>query len=173
MPEDILNECIRRLAVPRKAPALWDMAETVDRATGSKAATDLYQRLYVPLSNFTVHAGAGSLMRHVRSGGAITRRPARSWNRRSSARVADACTGYLAAVIADSSGQPAQRFIRYGDRHNQRTLLPLAFMAAGRVAGSARPNTRLSDIMHAVEPFIAFLAARIATDIETGKTGTA
>ena len=108
------------------------MAKIADEAIGAYAVRDLYQRLYVPLSNFTVHAGSGSLLRHVRSGGAVHRRPARSWNRRSPARVADACMGYLAAVVAKDAGEPDQRFLGYADRHNNRTLLPMAFMIAGQ-----------------------------------------
>jgi hypothetical protein len=215
IPEEVIDECIRRLGTPRPAKTVWRMAEIADKDTGEYAARDLYQRLYVPLSNYTVHAGAGSLLRHVRAGGAIRRRPARSWNRRSPARVADTCAGYLAAVVAHETGQPQQRFIRYGDRHNKRTLLPMAFMVAGHIADSARPDARrsltaavriiriirdvgtyawseqftsdppdirtsrirdaltamaaqggLGDVLHAMEPFLDFLAARVAEDPE-------
>jgi hypothetical protein len=154
----------------------------------------------------------------VRSGGRIRRRPARSWNRRSPARVADTCAGYLAAVVAHQAGKPEQRFLDYGDRHNKRTLLPMAFMVAGHIADSARPDARRSiaatrriirivriirdvgtyawshqftadppdvrtawirealmsmaaeggigDVLQALEPFIDFLAAKVAEDAE-------
>jgi hypothetical protein len=216
MPEHVISECIKRLASPRPAKKVWTMAEIADEATGTYAARDLYQRLYVPLSSYSVHAGAGSLMRHVRPGGAIRRRPARSWNRRSPVRVADTCLGYLAAAVAQDSGQPHQRFIDYGDRHNKRTLLPMVFMIAGHTAGSARRNPRraitiaartaglirdlgsytlsaqftsdpqevrtsrirdaitamtaegsLDEVLYALQPFIDYLAARIAEDPES------
>ena len=123
--------------------------------------------------------------------------------------------GYLAAVVAIRVGEPEQRFLKYGDRHNKRTLLPMAFIVAGHIAGAARPVARRSlaaarriigiirdtgtyawsqqftadppdvrttrihdalmemaaeggigDVLHAVEPFIDFLATRIAEDPE-------
>jgi hypothetical protein len=47
------------------------MADAIDKANVNKAARGIYGRLYGPLSNFTVHASGGTLMRHVRRGGRL------------------------------------------------------------------------------------------------------
>ena len=45
------------------------MVEKVDAATGSTIAISLHNRFYRPTSNFAVHVGAASLLRHVRDDG--------------------------------------------------------------------------------------------------------
>jgi hypothetical protein len=51
--------------------------DAIDKANGDakKSARGIYNRLYRPLSNFTVHASGGTLMRHVRRKGRLRRRP--------------------------------------------------------------------------------------------------
>ena len=104
------------------------MVQAIDTANGNKAARDIYRRLYQPLSNFTVHAGGGTLMRHVGSSEAIRARPASAWNRRSPVRVGDAMTGLMAAVLAQHAGVPYTRLTAYASRHQNRALMPVAFM---------------------------------------------
>jgi hypothetical protein len=82
VPADVIRECAARLGKPGPAPKVWRMAEAIDEANRNAAARDIYRRLYVPLSNFTVHANGGTLMRHVRRGDKLTCRPSRAWNRR-------------------------------------------------------------------------------------------
>ena len=79
VPRDVLDECIQRLdaGTPADGPKVWDMAEKVDAATGSTIAISLYNRFYRPTSNFAIHVGAASLLRHVRSDGRTARRPSR------------------------------------------------------------------------------------------------
>lgn len=79
VPRDVLDECIRRLdaGTPADGPKVWDMVEKVDAATGSTIAISLYNRFYRPTSNFAVHVGAASLLRHVRDDGRTARRPSR------------------------------------------------------------------------------------------------
>ena len=76
-----------------------------------QGCTSIDRQLYVPLSNFTVHASGGTLLRHVGRNRKLARRPLRSWNRRSPARVADAAAGLLAADFAQH-GQSAREAAR-------------------------------------------------------------
>ena len=66
MPARVLRACAAGLGDPRrKHLAPWDLVEAIDEANGNKAARSIYRRLYVPLSNYTVHASGGTLLRHV------------------------------------------------------------------------------------------------------------
>jgi hypothetical protein len=131
VPRDVLDECIRRLdaGTPADGPKVWVMAEKVDTATGSTIAISLYNRFYRPTSNLAIHAGAASLLRHVRGDGKITRKPSRIWGRRTPARIADACLGGLTAFLADREGSAWQRTARhaatYADRHHERAIPPV------------------------------------------------
>ena len=122
VPADVIRECAARLGEPGPAPKVWRMAEAIDEANRNAAARDIYRRFYVPLSNFTVHANGGTLMRHVRHGDKLTCRPSRAWNRRSPARVADAATGLLAAAIAQDAGRLHDKLLSYSNRHIERAL---------------------------------------------------
>ena len=87
----------------------WSRPST--KANGNSQARSIYRRLYIPLSNFTVHASGGTLLRHVRRDGGLRRRPSRSWNRRSPARVADAAVGLLAADLAEHAAMPHKKLL--------------------------------------------------------------
>jgi hypothetical protein len=67
IPASVLAECIRGLDVgaPARGPTVEAMARRVDQATGGSTAISLYKSYYRPASTFAVHAGAGSLLRHV------------------------------------------------------------------------------------------------------------
>lgn len=151
VPRDVLDECIRRLdaGTPADGPKVWDMAEKVDAATGSTIAISLYNRFYRPTSNFAVHVGAASLLRHVRGDGRTARRPSRIWNRRAPARIADACLGGLTAFLADREGESWQHTsrhaARYADRHHERAIPPIAAIS---LAGIGR-GLRLSQAQQA------------------------
>jgi hypothetical protein len=70
VPAQVIRDCVARLGESsRRYLGVWEMVEAIDEANGTKAARSLYRRLYVPLSNFTVHARGGTLLRHVRRGG--------------------------------------------------------------------------------------------------------
>ena len=131
VPAAVIRQCAAKLGDPGPSPKVWQMAKAVDDANGNTAARDIYHRLYVPLSNFTVHASGGTLMRHVRRNDRLSARPSRSWNRRSPARVADAATGLLAAALAQEASKPAARLLRYASRHSERALMPVAVMGLG------------------------------------------
>ena len=108
MPARVLRACAaRRGDLRRKHLAPWDLVEAIDEANGNKAARSIYRRLYVPLSNYTVHASGGTLLRHVHRKGSLRWRPSRAWARRSPARVADAAAGFLAADLAEHPAEQA------------------------------------------------------------------
>ena len=141
MPARVLRACAaRRGDLRRKHLAPWDLVEAIDEANGNKAARSIYRRLYVPLSNYTVHASGGTLLRHVHRKGSLRWRPSRAWARRSPARVADAAAGFLAADLAQHATRPYERLLAYADKHMNRTLMPMAVMAFTGLGGSARPG---------------------------------
>jgi len=90
----------------------------------------LYHRYYIPLSHFYAHPSGFTLLRHVWPGGKPRLRPTRAWARRSPARLADACTGFLAAAVAQNADTASERFMKYAEAHIDRALTP-----AGTVAG--------------------------------------
>ncbi len=110
---------------------------------------ELYQAYYVPLSHFFVHANAFTLMRHVRPDGTLHRRPAFLWARRSAIRMADGCTGILAANIANKSGIPPGPFTRYATAHLGRLLAP-AFVVFLRGACQSVSWRRIPGVLKAL-----------------------
>jgi hypothetical protein len=140
VPRDVLDECIRRLdaGTPADGPKVWDMAEKVDAVTGSTIAISLYDRFYRPASNFAVHAGAASLLRHVRGDGRTARRPSRIWGRRAPARIADTCLGGFTAFLSAREGGSWQHTARYADRHHVRAIPPVAAISLGGIGRSLR-----------------------------------
>ena len=142
LPKDVLDECIQRLDLgdPAQGPDVKAMAKLVDTATGASIATSLYDSFYRPTSNLALHAGAASLLRHVRSDGSIARRPSRVWGRRAPARIADACLGALTAVLAHREGVRYQHAVRYADRHGERVLAPVVAISLGGFGRGLRPR---------------------------------
>ena len=146
VPVDVVRKCAEALGAPRRRYlGPWEMVAAIDEVNGNKSARSIYRRLYAPLSNFTVHASGGTLMRHVRRG-TLSPRPSRTWNRRSPARVADAAAGLLAADLAQRAGKPHDQLLGYAEKHLDRTLMPMAVMAFSGLAArpgrgaSARPS---------------------------------
>lgn len=148
IPADVLAECISRLELgtPARGPSVETMAARVDAATGTSVAISLYKRYYRPASSFAAHAGATSLLRHVRGDGRLARTPARVWGRRTPTRITDACAGALTAVLASRAGVPYQRAVRYADRHGERALTPVAVMSLGPFTRSITPGQILTII---------------------------
>lgn len=146
IPVDVLAECTRRLELgpAARGPSVQTMATRVDAATGTTMAISLYKRYYRPASNFAMHAGAASLLRHVRGDGHLARTPARMWGRRTPARIADACTGALTAILASRAGTPYQHAVRYADRHGDRALTPVAVMSLGGFTRTFRAGHTLA-----------------------------
>jgi hypothetical protein len=147
VPEQVIRKCVARLGSPSdRYLSVWGMVTAIDAANGNTAARSIYRRLYVPLSNYSVHANGGTLMRQVSGNGKLRRRPSRAWGRRSPVRAVDAATGFLAADLAEQSGQPHEKLLAYGNRHYRRTLMPMAFMAFAGMSGSSQPR-RIREIV--------------------------
>lgn len=147
VPAQVIRDCMARLGEPsRRHLDVWGMVTAIDKANGNNMARSIYRRLYTPLSNFTVHASGGTLLRHVRRDGELGRRPSRSWNRRSPARVADFAAGLLAADLAQRVAIPHQKLLSYADKHIDRTLMPMAIMAFSGLGGSSPRPRRLREI---------------------------
>jgi hypothetical protein len=109
-----------------------DLALWLEREQELLLAGTLYHAYYLPLSHLFARPYAFALMRHVDPGGRLRRRPLFQWARCSAARVADACTGLLAANIADVAGDSPELFLRYATAHFDRALTPaFAFAVKG------------------------------------------
>lgn len=142
-PASVIRECVRALGEPAKSHLTpWEMVQAIDDANDNMAARNIYRRLYLSLSHFTVHAGGGTLIRHVNSRGKLRRRPTKAWTRRAPARVIDAATGTLAADLARHASRPDARLIQYASRHEVRTIVPVVVMAFNGVGTSSSPLSR-------------------------------
>jgi len=156
-PAQVIRDCVARIGQPsRMYLSVWDMVKAIDAANGNTAARSIYRGLYIPLSNFTVHANGGTLLRHVRPNGNLRRRPSRSCARRTPARVADAVIGLLAADIAQRAGAPHEELLAYANRHIERALMPMVVMALGGVNGPPRPH-RIREVISVVTETYSYL----------------
>jgi hypothetical protein len=140
-PADVIRESVARLGKPSdRYLTPWNMVVAIDDVNGNHAARSIYRRLLIPLSNYTVHANGGTLLRHVRRNGKLRHRPSLTWTRRGPARAADAATGLLAADLAKRAGVPHDRLVAYANRHSERTLMPMIVMMFTGMGGSPRPH---------------------------------
>jgi hypothetical protein len=149
IPASVLEECIRRLGYgePAKGPTVEAMAVVVDKSLGVRTAVDLYDRFYRPSSTLAMHGGGLSLLRHVRSDDRLTRRPGRTWARRSPARIADACLGALTATMARRAGRPSQLADEYTERHFGRALTPMIVMSSSGIGKLLMPRQIVTTIV--------------------------
>jgi hypothetical protein len=149
IPGSVLEECIRRLGYgkPAKGPGTEVMAAVVDKSLGARAAVDIYDRFYRPSSTLALHGGGWALLRHVREDGHLTRRPGRTWARRSPARIADACLGALAANMARRAGRPSPLADDYTERHFGRALMPMIVMGSSGISNLLKPQQILTTII--------------------------
>jgi hypothetical protein len=112
-------------------PNLKKLAEWLENEKGLWIAPRLYAAYYVPLSHFFAHTNAFTLTRHVQPDDTLCRRPRSPWARRPPVRVADGCTGLLAAAMADRAGSPSAGFLTsYATAHLDRSLTPVFTLAA-------------------------------------------
>ena len=159
-PASVIRECARALGEPAKAHLTpWDMVQAIDDANDNKAARSIYRRLYLSLSHFTVHAGGGTLIRHVSARGKLRWRPVKAWTRRAPARVIDAATGTLAADLARHAGKPDAQLIRYASRHEARTIMPMVVMAFSGAGSSSSPlsSRRIVETARITKEIYAYL----------------
>jgi hypothetical protein len=123
-----------------------DLALWLEREQELGIATRLYYEYYIPLSHLFTRSYAFALMRHVQPDGTLTERPAYPWVSISAARLADGCTGLLAANVADKSGVSPEPFLRYATAHLDRLVTPaLAFTVKGALR-SVRRHEALSTL---------------------------
>jgi hypothetical protein len=157
----VIRECARALGEPAKTHlSPWDMVRAIDDANDNTAARSIYRRLYLPLSHFTVHASGGTLLRHVSTRGKLRRRPAKTWARRSPARVIDAATATLAADLARHAGRPDAQLVRYASKHEARTIMPMVVMAFNGTGGSSSSplsRRRLADTARIIKEVYTYL----------------
>lgn len=128
--DDVLTAMEAEIGGNGKLPDMRKTAEAIAKALkGAPFPINLYWRMYVPLSEFFVHANGISLLRHVGAEGKILDEPAYPWARRCALRIADGCMGLLAAAIAHAEGHPSERLGKYADDHMVRALAPLAVIS--------------------------------------------
>ena len=135
---ELIDLLVEEIGGDGSLPHINVMADAVQTKADSSLTTDLYRRLYVPLSSFFTHANGLALMRQLKSDGSARFRPSYPWHRRGPVRAADACLGIMAFVICGRLDQPAEltkAFIDYANAHLSRSLAPLV-VVAGR--GSRR-----------------------------------
>jgi hypothetical protein len=119
-----------------------DLALWLEREQELGIASRLYYEYYIPLSHLFTRSYAFALMRHVQPDGKLHERPAYPWVRLSAARLADGCTGLLAANIADKSGVSPEHFLRYATAHLDRLVTPAqAFSVKGALRSAPRAET--------------------------------
>lgn len=127
IPGSVLDECIRRLdyGQPARGLPVEGMAAFVDKSLGVHEVVGLYDRFYRPSSTLALHGGGLALLRHVREDDRLSRKPARTWARRSPARIVDACLGVLTANMARRVGNPSHVADEFAKRHYSRALPPI------------------------------------------------
>jgi hypothetical protein len=153
IPQDFVDEVVAMIGPPGDLPTLREMATTVAAGAAQSFATDIYHRLYVPLSTFYPHPTGLALLRHAGSDELLHDKPLPVWTRRAGAHSADACVAGLAAALAERRGRPVAPFVEYADAHMQRTVAPV-FMLAGR---SALRSIRWSNAPNAYRAFGALI----------------
>lgn len=113
-------------------PNVHDMADFVRKQVETDLTTDLYKRVYAPLSSFFAHANGFVLMRHVKASGEPRYRPSYPWNRRGPVRTVDACLGITSLAVSgrlEASPGVVELFGKYSNAHMSRMLAPLPIMA--------------------------------------------
>lgn len=131
IPQSAIDAAAEELGEHGRDPNLRKWAEWLAKEKGLWIAPRLYTAYYVPLSHFFAHTNAFTLTRHVRPDDSVRRRPRSPWARRPPVRVADGCTGLLAAAIADKAGSPSAGFLTsYATAHLDRGLVPAFTLAA-------------------------------------------
>lgn len=132
----LIRDVADAIGSPAELPTVREMAEVVAEKTGQPFATDVYHRLYVPLSTFFPHPSAPALLRHVDSRDRLTDTPTGVWSARMAAHTSDACLARLALAVARHAGSREDQFADYANAHMRRSITPLAAMS-GRAALSS------------------------------------
>jgi hypothetical protein len=138
---ELIDTLVEAVGGKGSLPPVSRMAETVRSKVDSNLTSDLYKRVYVPLSTFISHANGIVLMRHVNAKGGPRYRPSYPWHRRGPVRTADACLGITALAVSgrlDGSPHATQAFVDYTNAHLSRSIAPLIVMAGRGARGSMK-----------------------------------
>lgn len=133
-----LDELVLMIGVPSAPPSLRDMAQAVTRKTSVPFATELYVRLYIPLSTLFAHPTGVAMLRHVGADRQLRDRPDRCWSKRAALHGTDVCTAQLALAIAEQAGMSSAPFLEYAKAHMERTAHPIMTMTSRRALRSIR-----------------------------------
>jgi hypothetical protein len=162
--EEMIEEAAATIGSGRGLPNLRDMAELVSERSGRTAASDLYHRVYIPLSTFVAHPSGMALLRHVASDDELSEAPSSIWSRRSALHAADACMGLLALELAEQKKRPAAMLTRYADAHMGRTIAPLAILLGGAMLRNLRPHRLARALRPMAELWRYYRLGRAALD---------
>ncbi|HEY1688791.1 MAG TPA: hypothetical protein VGF95_07980 [Solirubrobacteraceae bacterium] len=147
----LIDSVAATVGSPAELPTLREMAEVIAEKSGQRFATDIYGRVFVPLSTLSAHTTGWALLRHVDSKEKLENTPTPTWTRCSALAAVDACTGGLAVAIAVRTVTPEARFVDYAEAHMSRTIAPVAVM--GGIA--AIRSLRWSKVPHTLRSFAA------------------
>jgi hypothetical protein len=111
-----------------------------------------------------MHGGAAALLLHVTAEDKLTRRPMRTWARRSPVRIADSCLGALTAAVAQRAGAGHTRAVKYADKHGARALVPMAVMSFGGFRLVLGPRQIVSTLRQLKETWDYIASGRDADD---------
>jgi hypothetical protein len=131
VPEETLEDAVRLIGEPQKAPDYRRMSEVITERTGVDVTSPFYHQLYVPLSEMFVHPTGVTLLRHVDPDQKLTDIPDRWWTRRSATHTVDVCTAYLAWAIAKDADKSVAPFADYMMAHARRMFSPVVTMLVG------------------------------------------
>jgi hypothetical protein len=139
----VVDDVAEAIAPPKALPPLKHIAVALTTTMEDSFATNVYERIYVPLSTFSAHATGIALLRHVGQDDQLRDRPTRVWFRRSAVHSTDASVARLALAIAEQVGVATAPFAQYADVHGSRTIAPIVAIsgqsAARRIRWSAAP----------------------------------
>jgi hypothetical protein len=138
--EEMIEEVAGTIGSGRGLPSLRDMAKLVSERSSRTAASDLYHRVYIPLSTFVTHPSGMALLRHVGADDEPSEAPSSVWSARSARHATDACMALLALELAEQKGRPAGVLTRYADAHMRRTIAPFAVVLRGAMRQNLKPR---------------------------------
>lgn len=125
-------------------PPLSEMARIVARDSDHTLVTDLYERLYIPLSTVYAHPTGASLERHATRKLKLSERPAHGWTARSMCHAVDTCMAALALALAQRAGADQTKLVSYANAHMSRTAPPIVAISGRAILGGLRPTRLLS-----------------------------
>lgn len=125
-------------------PPLSEMAKIVAQHTNHSLATDLYRRLYTPLSTVYAHPTGLALERHVGRRRRLRDTPARSWSARSMRHAVDTCMATQALALAQRTDSNDELLASYADAHLNRITAPIVAIGARALLNGLRPASLFS-----------------------------